>query len=333
MDILLEESLIFHVNKTLADLRNEVKFSEVNVDLSDNRYVAYKTTCGKTIYLSPRGSLRSYKFDGGPELTLDQMACSLFDHVDRIINIKENIQQSPEKFCFFPLTDGQELRYTISKYSKFLNQFFDPTKAYRVEYTFTSMMVWFRDDNDVKHVYMFDFNSFSFANVLRNYFGHRDINNGVFQTLYMGTGKKSLIPVAIGKDKDGFISCKDFLPLMNFYETSCFKYLIYQEKKERKLNREFLKKLQEIAVIKMSFLQGTTVKNELQKLQISEDDYSLLIEGKTSSIKDDKGNEWTRKKLFNWFSIEEELDGDFFNDNNLLRKIEYEDIPDGEEYI
>lgn len=140
----LIENLMYNLNQEADRIQIYDDYAKLNLKLK------------KKIYVSPRGSLRSFKIDGKPLGNANNAAFLLTYGKYETINIDNDINNHPELFSFIPITKGDDLRYTVSKYSPFFEKYFDPNaENIEVIYTFSYMFVRVEEKKKIT-AYQFD---------------------------------------------------------------------------------------------------------------------------------------------------------------------------------
>ncbi|MFI3307847.1 MAG: hypothetical protein R3Y21_04690 [Mycoplasmatota bacterium] len=315
----INKKYIIQVNKEITKIKLELQNIE-NI----------QTLYNKKVYLTKRGSIRKYNFLNKPTLTEFQMAASLYHEIDEYIDISIEIEKYKEQFSFIQITDDNQIRYTISKYSPYLKKYFNPNNNdIKVDYTFETMTVYIKENNKIK-VLLFSFKSYSIKKLVMLYCQNLEPKQSPYKEIYFALSKPEGYLIAIGENKDSFIAYKDIIHYAKFYKTTAFKFLIYYEKTEQNINT--LPHLTKIAVVIITQLTQTNISLHLKTLGITNDDYNNLLDYKTNEITSTT-KKYTRKELLHTFTIEEKLINDFFIQKNLIEEINYEEIPNGELYI
>lgn len=312
---------ITKVNEEILKIKNELIKAHQN--FSNEEFVEYKTNLGKKIYLSPRGSIRRYKFFEKNLLTDYQMACKLHKEIKQTINITDIILNNPEQFSFIPITDGKEVYFTVSKYSKFFKQYFDPMLMnLSIEYTFETMLVSANYEN-----YLFNIESIPIKKLIKLFATNMEFETNPHTRLFYGLSKEDGFLAGIGTNKDAFIAYNTILNKCNFYESSAYKFLLYFYKEEQNITN--INILQKLALTLLAELYNKNIITYLESLGIKEKDYHKLLEDEVEEIQSST-KKYTKKDIFHLFKVTDRLSNSYFQVTNLIKQVLFEDIPDGD---
>ncbi|MFI3261203.1 MAG: hypothetical protein R3Y05_05945 [bacterium] len=138
--------------------------------------------------------------------------------------------------------------------------------------------------------------------------------------IYFGVTKRDGLLVGVGINQETFTNFEELN--LYYYETTAFKYLLYYEIITRKITKYPLFIKFSIAI--MTNLNLMNIEEHLSLLGITPDEYNDLTSRKISEVGSNRT--YTRKDLFKYFMIDDELTLDFFKTTNLISKIEFEDI-------
>ena len=307
-------NLIIRLTDASEDLEGQEEYKEV---------VNFKL--GRTVQVTPRGSFRSFKIDGKPTGSIEE-AVNMIEFGDfETINLRSAIKSNPELFSFVPISRGKEVRLTISKYSEYLLQYINPNAIdIQVVYTFRTMFVREFTPNGVK-AYMFDLgtNGISVNSVLRNYCANPDMNHDPHSKFYIATNKKKQF-VTFGSRKANFAAVQSFIKLLRFFETSCFKYILLQDNSLKNKDITTLKSYAVKAAVNYTSLNLESI---CISQGISVADYYRLVELKEKSITTSSGKEITLDDIIDMLDMPVKLTKDFFKVGNLIKEVQYEEIP------
>ncbi len=138
--------------------------------------------------------------------------------------------------------------------------------------------------------------------------------------IYFGLTKRNGLLVGVGINLEPFLDFEDLN--IYYYETTPFKFLLFHEITTRDIKKYPM--LIKLAVIVITNLNTMNIEEHLNLLGITINEYENLLLRNISTVGSDK--KYTRKDLFKYFMIDEELTLDFFKKSNLISKIEFEDI-------
>ena len=169
-------------NKAIKDI-NEIKYSS---RLSDGESNEVELNA-KKVKITSRGSLREIAIDGIHYDSVEQAACSMYDPYDKYYDISKEIRENILDFSFIPILDDNknELRYTISKYSKGLKKYFDPTKVIKAVYTMHNILFYVKDEDDIRKKIYFKIGSVSVKDMLPYFCKAAATKNGINKDIYI----------------------------------------------------------------------------------------------------------------------------------------------------
>ena len=307
-------NLIIRLTEASEDLEFQEEYKEI---------VDFKL--GRTVQVTPRGSFRSYKIDGKPTGSIEE-AVNMIEFGDfETINLRSAIKNNPELFSFVPISRGKEVRLTISKYSEYLSQYINPNSIdIQVVYTFRTMFVREFTPKGVK-AYMFDLgtNGMSVNSVLRNYCAKPNMSHDPHSNFYIATDKKKH-PITFGSRKANFAAVQSIVKLLRFFETSCFKYIILKDNNLKNKDIATLKSYAVKAAVNYTSLNLESICLS-QGIEVS--DYYRLVELKEKSIITSRGKEITLDDIIDMLDMPVKLTKDFFKIGNLIKEVQYEEIP------
>ena len=310
----LIENLIYNLNKEADRVQIYDDYAKLNLKLK------------KKIYVSPRGSLRSFKIDGKPVGNANNAAFLLTYGKYETINIDTDIDIHPELFSFIPITKGDDLRYTVSKYSPFFEKYFDPNaENIEIIYTFSSMFVRVEEKKKIT-AYLFDLgtNGLSMHTILKSFCKKPDMGYDPYRALYIGTLQKPEFVIAAGYNKKGFVAVKSIIDQMRFFKTNFMKYCLYYDYDIRKKTVDTLKTY--VINICLNYLDDSIEELTIE-LGISFDEFNSLMEFKTKEVISLNGNKITLDTIIDYLGVEENITSQYRDKINLLTEVSFKEIP------
>ena len=310
----LIENLIYNLNKEADRVQIYDDYAKLNLKLK------------KKVYVSPRGSLRSFKIDGKPVGNVNNAAFTLTYGKYETINIDADIDNHPELFSFIPITKGDDLRYTVSKYSPFFEKYFDPNaENIEVIYTFSSMFVRVEEKKKIT-AYLFDLgsNGLSMHTILKSFCKKPDMGYDPYRALYIGTLQRPEFVIAAGYNKKGFVAVKSIIDQMRFFKTNFMKYCLYYDYDIRKKTVDTIKSY--VAEICLNYM-GASIKAITQALGITYDEFDSLIEMKTKEVISSNGDKVTLDTIIDFLGVEEDITSQYRDKINLLTEVTFKEIP------
>ncbi len=314
------------LNKTISDL-NEIKYSK---RLSEGETNEVELNA-KKVKITSRGSLREIAIDGIHYDSVEQAACSMYDPYDKYYDISKEIRENILDFSFIPILDDSknELRYTISKYSKGLKKYFDPTKVIKAVYTMHNILFYVKDEDDIRKKIYFKIGSISAKDMLP-YFCKAaatkyGINNDIYIAFFI---KEPDLPFTYGTCKEDFYLLKDILNKIVFKGSTPLKYMILENMHNK--THLTLKSKEKIAYDAAMLLENLSTLDLCKKLDVSVDDYLMLLNNNLTEIKQDNRIKLSRMGINKYLNIIDNINElKFYELQNLIWKVKYEDIPNG----
>lgn len=313
VDILIE-NLIYNLNKEADRVQIFDDYAKLNLKLK------------KKFYVSPRGLLRSFKIDGKPVGNVNNAAFTLTYGKYETININADIDNHPELYSFIPITKGDDLRYTVSKYSPFFEKYFDPNaKDIEVFYTFSSMFVRVEEKKKIK-AYLFDLgtNGLSMHTILKAFCRKLDMGYDPYRALYIGTLQKPEFVIAAGYNKKGFVAVKSIIDQMRFFKTNFMKYCLYYDYDIRKKTVDTIKSY--VVNICLNYM-GYSLDDLITALGITFDEFDSLVNLKTKELITSNGNKITLDTIIDYLGVEEDITSQYREKVNLLTEVAFKEIP------
>lgn len=315
------------VNETLENIKIKLTEAAFDTEIYDEEAEIVNFKLGRTIYVSPRGSFRSFKIDGKPTGSIEE-AVNMIEFGDfETVNLRDAIKKNPELFSFVPISKGKEVRFTISKYSEYLLQFINPNaEDIQVVYTFRTIFIREFTPNGVK-AYMFDLGTdgLSIGSVLRSYCSNPDMNKNPYSKFYIATNLNKKGLVTYGSRKANFAAVKSFIKMLKFFETSCFNFILWHD---NSLRNKDIKTLKSYAINAAINYTGLDLNNFCSCQGITVKEYYDLVNLKEKEIITSKGVRLDIDDIIDMIDIPVKLTKDYFKFVNLFKEVTYEEIPD-----
>ena len=312
------------LNKTISDL-NEIKYSK---RLSEGETNEVELNA-KKVKITSRGSLREIAIDGKHYDSVEQAACSMYDPYDKYYDISKEIRENILDFSFIPILDDDknELRYTISKYSKGLRQYFDPTKVIKAVYTMHNILFYVKDEDDIRKKIYFKIGSISAKDMLPYFCKAAATKNGINNDIYIAFFiKEPDLPFTYGTCKEDFYLLKDILNKIVFKGSTPLKYMIL-ENMHNKLHLT-LKTKEQIAYDVAMILENLTPLDLCRLLNVDIDDYLKLVDESLNEITCKNNTKLNRDLIRKNLNIVDNINElKFYEKENLIWRVKYEDIP------
>ncbi len=312
------------LGKNIKDI-NDIKYSK---RLSEGETNEVELNA-KKVKITSRGSLREIAIDGIHYDSVEQAACSMYDPYDKYYDISKEIRENILDFSFIPILDDDknELRYTISKYSKGLKKYFDPTKVIKAVYTMHNILFYVKDEDDIRKKIYFKIGSISAKDMLPYFCKAAATKNGINKDIYIAFFiKEPDLPFTYGTCKEDFYLLKDILNKIVFKGSTPLKYMIL-ENMHNKLHLT-LKTKEQIAYDVAMILENLTPLDLCRLLNVDIDDYLKLIDESLNEIICKNNTKLNRDLIRKNLNIVDNINElKFYEKENLIWRVKYEDIP------
>jgi hypothetical protein len=328
---LVDDGLILVPDNKLTDAINDVKRAYRDkpiMNKGETHEVMLKA--GKKVRITSRGSLRDVEIDGITYNSIEQAACSIYDPYNEYYDIYDEIRLNPLDFTFIPIIDPSydEIRYTISKYSKGLRKYFDPHKVVKAVYSIDNILFYVKDNKDILRKYYYRIGSFDLSDCMQSICRSFSNKYGMNSTFYLAFFiHEEDLPFTIGATKQDFYALKDILNKISFKGTTPLKYLTFEKLINTDVKRLYQK--EDIAFKHAMGLTDTEMDEICNLLDINEEDYDTLMEKELLQIPNKKGKPVTRQHIAKYLNIlDNVLELKYYEASNLMWKVKYDDIPD-----
>ena len=325
---LINDGLVLLPDKTLGknikDL-NDIKYSK---RLSEGETNEVELNA-KKVKITSRGSLREVAIDGIHYDSVEQAACSMYDPYDKYYDISKEIRENILDFSFIPILDNEknELRYTISKYSKGLRQYFDPTKVIKAVYTMHNILFYVKDEDDIRKKIYFKIGSVSAKDMLPYFCKAAATKNGINNDIYIAFFiKEPDLPFTYGTCKEDFYLLKDILNKIVFKGSTPLKYMIL-ENMHNKIHLT-LKSKERIAYDVAMMLENYSTADFCRLLNVPVDEYIKMMDENLLEMVCSNNVKLTRDSIKKKLNIIDNLNElKYYETQNLIWKVKFEDIP------
>ena len=327
---LIKEGLILLPDNSLSSLITDINKAyreKPMMKINETHEVTLKA--GKKVSITSRGSIRDVAIDGIHYDSIAQAACSIYDPYDNYYDISDEIRTNMLDFTFIPIIDNEKdtIRYTISKYSKGLSKYFNPTKVVKAVYTLHTALFYVKDDKDILRKIYFKIQSISFQDFIPSACKIIANKNGQESTFYIAffTHEEDL-PFSIGTYKEDFYALKDILNKISFKGTTPLKYMLFQYIKQTE--PKLLKTKEQMAYNIAMHLNNTSKEELCNNLDLDILDYEKMMDEELKEIKNKNGKTINRNKIKEYLNIVENINElKYYETKNLIWKVNFNEIP------
>ena len=325
---LVDAGLILLPDKSFVKLFNDFLDKNRTVKLNQDGFADIEVNA-KKISISSRGSLRTYAIDGKHYDSVLQAACSIYDPYDEFIDLKDDIKINPSSYSFIPIidTDYDKVRYTISKYSKALNKYFNPHNVIKAVYSVDTVLFYVNDNDSIKK-YCFAIEPCNPKDMIGYFCKEVSKRNGLESEIFIAFFyQEEDLPFTYGTCKEDFYLFKDILNKIIFKGSTPLKYMLLQELKDKKDTK--LKTKENILFTKIMDLKGIRKIDFCKGLGITPSDYDNLLDNEQMEVLSSlTGKKVSRKHINKFLNIKDNItDIKYYESQNLIWKVNYKDIP------
>ena len=314
------------LNKNINDLNN-IKYSKRLLD-GETSEVELNA---KKVSITSRGSIREVAIDGIHYDSVEQAACSMYDPYDKYYDLSKEVRNNLLDFSFIPIVDDEknEIRYTISKYSKGLKKYFDPTKVIKAVYTMHNILFYVKDEDDIRRKIYLKIGSVSMIDMIPYFCKAAATKNGINNDIYIAFFiKEPDLPFTFGTCKEDFYLLKDILNRVIFKGSTPLKYMTLENLHNKShLN---LKSKERIAYDVAMLLENLTLKDLCNRLEMTQTEYEEMMNNELNEIRTSNNKRVDRGHIKKFLNIIDNINEiKFYEKENLIWKVRYEDIPSG----
>ena len=306
---------LYHENRQVSALLDHERH-EVNV-------------YSKKVILTQRASLRQFEVEG---VTFDyeaQAACNIYDPYDEFFDIGDEIRDHADQFTFIPIVDAEfdQVRYTVSKYSKGFKKYFNPKKVVKAVYFSNEILFYVKDKHDILRKYFFYISTVNMRDIIPLCCKVAATKNGLNSDLYIAFFKHMEdLPFTIGARKEDFYALKDILDQVTFKGTTPLKYMVFKEISGKEA--KYIKTKQAILFEQAMVLQNKTKKQLCSQLKITEQQYNDFIDSDEAFILSEDNKKVDRKKIGKYLNmVDNFFELKYYESLNLIWKVKFKDIP------
>ena len=327
---LFDDGLILVPDDTLSTAINDVLGAyRAKPFMKDGEVHEVTLKAGKKVRITSRGSLRDIEIDGITFDSIEQAACNIYDPYNEYYDIYYEIRNNVTDFTFIPIVDPKHdnIRYTISKYSKGLSKYFDPHKVIKAVYSIDNILFYVKDEKDVLRKYYFRIGSFNMNDALPMIVKAHAQKNGIDTPIYLAFFyREEDLPFTVGTCKEDFYALKDILNRISFKGTTPLKYLIFTQLK--KTDSKKLYEKEDVAFNQALYLNNTNINQFCKKIDIDEEEFYKILSDDTYVIKTKTGTNFTKQHLMKYMNIIDNINElNYYEEQNLMWRVKYNDIP------
>ncbi len=326
---MVKEGLLLVPDKILESICNKITSIYKEKPLMMTGEVHEVELNAKKVSITSRGSLRDVAIDGIHFDSIEQAACNIYDPYDESYELSDELRLNPLDYTFIPIIDTSldQIRYTISKYSKGLRKYFDPHKVVKAVYSSSGILFYVKDKNDVLKKYFFKIYTLNMNDLMPAICKAAASQNGLDSDLYLAFFvHEEELPFSVGAGKEDFYALKDILNKISFKGTTPLKYMLFKELSGKEV--KCLKTKQAILFDIAMNLQNKSKKQLCDQLKITVEEYDSFISSDLPSIKSSKNKDIDRLKIGKLLNrVDNFFELKYYEKLNLIWKVKFDDIP------
>ena len=316
----------------LSSIRDEI-FSAIHSAMVNKAFDKDVSLSFGNIHINPAGSISTISFNGNDVTDMDKFVATKAFKVkeENYFDIRSYIKKNTMEFCFYPLKSNDKITYTVLKRSKyFINKFgalVDDHDRFRIRYTPKYIVVSvFECDKWENYVFVVDLyredqkSKLLIADLIRR----RGFENIVYSCF---SNDKPQIFLAIGYTQNDFIGYRITKKSFNFYYSSILNLMLSLYRKKNKKNEPLVLETKKFIFQLIIENQFGGIKNFCEMKDIEMYSLKEFLNSKESYFNYKNGDSANLNRLQELLNIKEEIDESHLKLINLLKKVEYDDIP------
>lgn len=316
----------------LFSIRDEI-FSAIHSAMVNNAFDKDVSLSFGDIHINPSGSISTISFNGNDITDMDKFVATKAFKVkeENYFDIRSYIKNNTMEFCFYPLKSNGKITYTVLKRSKyFINKFgalVDDHDRFKVRYTPKYIVISILESNKWEN-YVFVVDLYSddqkskllIADLIRR----KGFQNDIYSCF---NNDKPQIFLAIGYTQNDFIGYRSMKKNFNFYYSSILNLMLSLYKKKNKKNEPLVLETKKFIFQLIIENQFGGIKNFCEMKDIEMYSLKEFLNSKESYFNYKNGDSANLNRLQELLNIKEEIDESYLKLINLLKTVEYDDIP------
>lgn len=285
-----------------------------------------------SIHINPKGSVSQISFNGSDVTDMDafvaKQAFCISD--DYYFDLRAEVRNNPEDFCFYPIQIGGKISLTVLKSSPFFERKYGQiihTSSVRVEYA-SKYLIIYRNDRSGPDIYCIGlFGPEATANTLLEKAGkslggkttiyYCFMNSRPELFLHLGEVQSDFAAYHPEKNHDAY----------NFYKGSIISGIFKINKKTDRNGKIQVKQTNRKCLQLIAAMQYGSVNNFCRQYDIDSQLLMSYFSGADTQMKYANGNFLTPTRLMELLNLPFIPNAETLKDKNLLVKVEYNEIP------
>lgn len=330
------EYLIEDLNIKNAIKRIKAEIAEVIINAKINKSFDkdVKLSFG-VIHINPYGSISEISFNGIDVTNIDRFVVEQAIHIKRenFEDIREYVYTHASEFAFYPISDGEYIRFTILKYCdlfyKKFGKIIEDHERFKIQYTLKYLIISVLYEQ--WEIYCFEIESFDEEHLQNLLITDAIRQVGLNKKLYYCFSNKPEILLRIGQIKHDFRAFKSMgiANMCSFYKGFVSNLIIKLYKKNQKDNGKPL--VNDTRRLILRFLIDATfggLKHFCELKNIDEKSVQKYISGETNSLKYKNQDEIVPTRIDEILNLPLQIEAKNLKNSLLLEKIQYDDIPE-----
>lgn len=290
-----------------------------------------------TIHINPYGSVSEFSFNGLEVTDIDRFIVTnaLKVSSENYRDIRSDIEQNPQLFSFYPIVYKGKTYYTVLKTSKFFEHLFGSIlhnhELVTVKYALKYLIISVKDNEDTKN-YVFLCGLFSPESQIRKIIIDAGRTAGSHADLFYCFAPKSNYLLRVGEIKSHFVGFepREGKEIFDFYNGSVESVVFWVNRTRDSNSKIKMKESKRRAYKVLIEIQYGSISNFCKIHSINEKYLSAFLMGVDNSPIYLNGDKLTMTRISELLDVQINESEEGLKDKNLLKKVHYKDIPDGD---
>lgn len=327
------------LSNLISYIRKEISDAILNAKIKNAYDKDVRLSIG-TIHINPYGSVSEFSFNGLNVTDIDKFVVTnaLKVSSDDYYDIRGEIENNTKLFNFYPIQYKGKTYYTVLKTSRYFESYFghllhDHNKI-KVRYALKYVVFTVDNDNEIRN-YVFLCGLFSPEAQSKKLLNDAGRTTGSHSNLFYCFAPKTNYLLRVGQIKPDFVGYEPRLgkDLFDFYNGSVEAAVFWINRTRDSNSKIKMKESKKKAYRHLIEIQYGSLSNFCNIHSIHEQFLIAFLSGVDNHPIYKNGDELTLTRLSKLLNIQTDESEDGLKDKNLLKKVFYKDIPDGDDYL
>ena len=332
MEAVLYLSEAPQASSILQNIRNELT-NAIRTALLEKAYDTDVQLSFGAIHINSKGSVSQISFNGSDVTDIDSFIVKQAFKIDddNYFDIRKEIKNDTDAFCFYPIRVGDRVSLTVLKSSPYFERKYGSvihSDRIRVEYASKYMLIYCNSMTAPDVYYIGLFSPDNTANLMLEKAGK---SLGGKSTVYycFANGRPETF-LHLGQVKREFMAYnpEQHLDSFNFYKGSVIEGIFKINKKTDSNGKIKVKETRKKCLQLIIKIQYGTVNHFCELHDIDELFFTAYLSGADGPIKHKNGDKITPKRLEEMLNLPFSPNAETLKDKNLLIRVDYDEIPE-----